>query len=160
MGSHLNMEEGLNSRIDRLQQLNLRWRQQLEVAETYIPPLNELLARLAPLDLMNGLLVLGDGTCYRAYNPEADRDDSALVYQAAAYVPDGIGVVVWDQDEYLEAARAPTGMEEQSRSKFLNFDLCSNGLQALLVEQVPGLLEKLFGRIFLRLPFSARNVSS
>ncbi len=53
-----------------------------------------------------------------------------------------------------------TGIEEQSRSKFLNFDLCSNGLQALLVEQVPGLLEKLFGRIFLRLPISVRNVSS
>lgn len=141
------MEQGLNSRIDRLQQLNARLRYRLEVAETYIPPLNELIERLASLSLMNGLLVLGEVVCLRAYNAEADHDESALVYQAAAAVPEGIGIIVWDEEEYLEAESTNANMAQRARSKLLGYAFCSPGLKALLIDQTPFLLEILFNRI-------------
>lgn len=91
------MDRNLNRFVEELQVVNLRLRQQLELAEAQLPAVNALIDQLTRLDLANGVIVLGDVIYQRPYTPGQGPTDSGQLYQTAVKIPDGLGLVLWGQ---------------------------------------------------------------
>ncbi len=140
------MTEKLSDVIDRVQQANVMYRRQLELAEAQVPPLNDALTQLANLGLGNGHVILGDILHTNAY-PAGTEAGSGQVHQAAVIIPGGIGVAVWDSAEYDLFRRGQDDLEIEARNYFVPFDLCNSAIKAMLfpcVEQlVKGFLQEI-----------------
>jgi hypothetical protein len=135
------MSETLNRLTEELRQLNLRIRQQLELAEAELPVINDLINQLAVIDLANGVIILGDVVYQRPYNPGAGPSDSGQVMQAAIAIPGGLGLVLWDS-EVFAASAATDNLEREARSRFLPFANCSSAWKALVMQHAESLIER------------------
>ncbi|HEX3658546.1 MAG TPA: hypothetical protein VHV55_22330 [Pirellulales bacterium] len=140
------MPENFRSAIQQLRTINVQIRQRLELAEASIPPLNELISQLGTIALAEGPPILGQVVYQQAYLQCQEFCDSALLYQAALLVPEGIGAAIWDLHEYLANEQAPCQAEKDARIKFLPFGNCGSTVKALLLGEVQPMLRRLFER--------------
>jgi hypothetical protein len=136
------MRYRLAGHLQELQSFNLQIRQQLELAEAIIPPINELLKHLAALGLCGPQMISGPVLYEAPYPFGSPSSDSGLVYQAALSLPGGFGVLRCDLEEYLASVMSQSD-GSLNAGTFVPFAECALGQKALLTPQVSGLLERL-----------------
>jgi hypothetical protein len=64
------------------------------------------------------------------------------VVQAALCLPGGLGVVLWDSEEYTHLSEIPQGLEAEARMGFQAFK-CEPAIKALLLPHLEALLHQL-----------------
>jgi len=136
------MSNNLNNSIEHLRQLNLRIRQQLEIAEARVPEINGLLAQLTSTGLLNETALLGGVVISRSYSAVCGQDDSGQILVAALLVPGGLGVACFDSEEL---ALLDEYTYREGKAAFLNFrpfDQCELAIRALLLPHVEQLLAR------------------
>jgi hypothetical protein len=69
------------------------------------------------------------------------------VIQAALLVPDGIGVVLWDSEQYAALRDLPEGREADEKVLFQPFAECEPAVKGLLLPEIESLLERLYKRL-------------
>jgi len=140
--NHLNL-----SFVERLRQLNLTLRVQLDQAEARIPGINDLIQQLGAIDLLNDAALLGLVIYERHYDLSRGPHDSGQVLQSVLMIPGGIGVLLWDTEEYLAFRSTPEPDPTTLKLKFVPFDDCEGAVKALLLPQVQPLMELLMNRL-------------
>jgi len=126
----------------RLQEFNLVIRQRLEEAEAKIPELNELIERVASLSILPSLVLLGDIVMQRPYGMPNGPVDSAQILQAVLLIPGGLGVTVWDTEEYLALEQEDDGISRHAASHFIAFEDLSPGEKGILFSHLEPLVER------------------
>lgn len=140
-GGQLNRAE-IVAFLTQLQTLNLQLRAQLEFAELLIPQLNQQVAQLGAIRLLERIAILGDILYDRCYLEDETGSDG-LVLQAALLVPGGIGAIAWDREEYLaHLRRGPTELHTV-RTQFMAFGELASGQKAVLLLATSRLLNEL-----------------
>lgn len=128
--------------LSQLQTLNLQLRSQLEFAELLIPQLNQQIAQLGVIRLLDRIAILGDILYDRCYLDDESSGDG-LVLQAALLVPGGIGAIAWDREEYLaHLRRGPTELHTV-QTQFMAFGELASGQKAVLLLATSRLLNEL-----------------
>jgi len=126
----------------RLQEFNLAIRQNLEEAEAKIPEFNELIDRVASLDILPNLVLLGDIVMQRPYCVVSGPVDSGQILQATLLLPGGLGATVWDTEEYLALEQEYDGISRHAASHFFAFDELSPGEKGILFSHLEPLVER------------------
>jgi hypothetical protein len=138
----MTMPSGLTAKLAVLKDLNLSLRQLLEAAEAKIPPLNEQILQLATIDLVRDAALLGEMIYDKAYGPIPSETDNSLLLQVALLVPEGLGLVAWDREEFL-ALRGEGPGYRGARLRFVPFNELGSALKAMLLPHVEPLLDRL-----------------
>ena len=138
--------------IQQLQDLIIRLRSQLDQAEAHLPALNNVIARLAELSLIPERTLLGHIVHMRDYEPGTGIIDSGMVLQAALRIPDGLGIVVWDTEQYTLLRNSPQGLEGEVVMRFFPFAELDPPLKALILPHTESLLERV---IRMAIPFQS-----
>jgi len=138
----------INDHLNKLQNINVIIRQQLEIAEAKIPELNRLLSQLAALKLLNDIALLGGVLISREYGAVAGITDSGQVLVAALVLPGGLGACVFDSEQYAMLDEFDGG--RTAKLSFQSFDESEPAVRALLLPHVEPLLDRLIHMI--RLP--------
>lgn len=128
--------------LSQLQTLNLQLRSQLEFAELLIPQLNQQIAQLGVIRLLDRIAILGDILYDRCYLDDNSSGDG-LVLQAALLVPGGIGAIAWDREEYLAHLRLGPAEPHTLETQFMSFSELASGQKAVLLRALPRLLTEL-----------------
>jgi DNA invertase Pin-like site-specific DNA recombinase len=111
------------------------------------PPLHQKIA-LEVKRLMDEKLTLGEiATALGCDRHTISRAIKFLYKSQNLPVPDGLGVVLWDSEEYAQWRDIPQGLEAEARSAFLPFEQCDAALKALLLPQIEPLLQPLRRRL-------------
>lgn len=134
----------LNERLKQLQQFNTELRQQLEAAEACIPPINDAIEQLARVGLVHDQAFLGPIVYERGYSDRTGPHTSGQVLQSALLVPGGLGIVLWDSEEYLAFVNSPAPPGSDLFPRFVRFEDCPLGVKALLMLHVRDLFERLY----------------
>jgi len=137
----LNRAEIVNF-LAHLQTLNLQLRSQLEHAEHLIPQLNQQIAQLGAIRLLDRIAILGDILFDRCYVNDHMSGDG-LVLQAALMVPGGIGAIAWDREEYLAHLHRGSAESHTVETQFMAFGELASGQKAVLLRALPQLLNEL-----------------
>jgi hypothetical protein len=106
-----------------------------------------LILEVAEAGPVNSLSILGPIINHWAYEPRPRGWDSGPLAQAALLVPGGIGVVIWDSEEYAELRRATDGLEAEATARFVPFAACEPAVKGLLLPTIEPLLEQLADKL-------------
>jgi len=127
------MPPTLEELVVELAAVNAAVRHRHQMADCIVPSLNHLFAALGRLGLLNEATLLGEVLLDRNYGFPPLEHESGQVVQAAFFVPGGLGVVVWDSEEYQAAAANPSSGSCDPRLRFRPYEQCGLGLKALLL---------------------------
>jgi hypothetical protein len=141
------MTQTVSEMLAYLGELNVAIRRRLEVVEAMVPSINESLDQLARIKLLNETCVLGEVILRRNYSAKDGPSESGQLCQAALLLPGGVGVVLWDSEEYAALEAQPPRWDKEVIMRFLPFEDCFPALQALLLPQIRPLLGDLLQRI-------------
>ena len=108
---------------------------------------NRVLGQLGETGFVHETVVLGAVIYYRYYASQPGGNDSGQLVQAALSVAGGIGVVLWDSEEYAELQDVPDGLQVEAQLGFVPFERCEPALQGLLLPQIEPLLQQLRRRL-------------
>jgi hypothetical protein len=118
-----------------------------EQAEAHVERADRLIRKLADSGLLTKGVILGPIIHQRGYTPGAGNSDSAQFIQAVLHLPNGLGVVLWDMEEYLDLDHQLDGLELAAMNKFEPFVECELATKALFFPNVPTLMDKLRKRL-------------
>lgn len=136
------MPESIRSRLENLSDLNVALRRRWELAEAFLPAANALLAQLAHFESDLHITLTGSVLRERPYDAEGAAPGGGQVAQAALQFPGGLGVLLWDSEEYLAASQSPD-LLVGSHPTFIPLEQCSRALQGLLLDQTLPLIDRL-----------------
>jgi len=139
-------ENPIRNYVEQLQYLNLLLRLHLEEAEVRIPEINDLIRQLFTIEFVPETALLGLVIYERHYSALTGPHDSSQVLQSALLIPGGLGVILWDSEDYLRFRNAPPVDQGELFLKFVPFDQCVSAVKALLLPQVQPLMELLLKR--------------
>jgi hypothetical protein len=137
------MSKKQRRRLKRLQRLLLRIRNAAEHAEAQAVELNALARQIAGVGIIPDQAIVGKPLLVRDYEVSTDESNTVQIWHAALLLPDGIGALLWDSEEYqdLPCDFAPSIAE--ARGRFIPFLACPPVAKALLA----GHAESLFGEV-------------
>lgn len=118
-----------------------------EQAEAHVERANRLIRKLTDSGLLAEGVILGAVIYERRYIPGQGRSDSAQLVQAVLHLPKGLGVVLWDSEEYVQLEPQQHVLEEEVMSKFSPFAECELAIKALYLPHLPELMDKLRKRL-------------
>lgn len=133
--------------VKHLRSLNAQLTQGCDQADARMRDVNDQIHELARTGLINPTFYLGPIIHSRDYSPRPDGHDSRQIIQAALSIPNGIGAVFWDSDDYLHATVYPEGLESDAVLYFRPFAKCEPAIRAKLLPHIDRLMEKLFGHL-------------
>ena len=136
------ISRSLTDQLGELRELNLSIRKQLETVESRVPSINVQVSQLAAIHLIRDAALLGEIVYDRAYGPIPSHSDGGLLLQAALLVPEGLGLVAWDCEEFLSFREQGPGVRD-ARLRFVPFDELDGALKVLLLPQIEPLLARL-----------------
>ncbi len=138
------MSKKQRRRLKRLQRLLLRIRNAAEHAEAQAVELNALARQIAGVGIIPDQAIVGKPLLVRDYEVSTDESNTVQIWHAALLLPDGIGALLWDSEEYqdLPCDFAPSIAEARGASSSL-FVACPPVAIALLA----GHAESLFGEV-------------
>lgn len=136
------MSEQSNPRMENLRRLNAEIRRQLEVAEMLAGELNEIIARLVVVDHWRNHVVLARAVRIMKYE-DPQLDDSGQVWMPALRIPDGLGMVLADLNEFGYLAERTTPLETALNNQFMPYEDCTAAMRLAIVDQIPCLLDRL-----------------
>ena len=115
----------------------LRFRHQLEIAEARVPRWNQLVQQFWQAGLIPQAAILGRVIETRPYAPVEGGHSSGQVVQAAMLIPGGLGVLLWDTEDFVLQSKIPDGLESHAWAHHVPFDRCVPSDQVSLAEQLP-----------------------
>lgn len=86
--------------------------------------------------------ILGRVIETRPYAPIEGGHSSGQVVQASLLIPGGVGVLLWDTEDFVLQSKIPDGLESHAWAHHVPFDRCTPADQVALAEELP----KLIGR--------------
>ncbi|MCA9248075.1 MAG: hypothetical protein KDA42_13195 [Planctomycetales bacterium] len=135
------MSNELKSILSQLQELNLSVRHGLEIAELYVPLINQQFDQLHAIGLLERQMCLGDVVHEGRYNAANGPEDSTWLLQAALGISyGGIGIVHWDAHDLWEYRNSDGTINTQMLVNFTAFEGCPSAIKGLLVPQVEPLV--------------------
>lgn len=126
--------------LERLRLRVLRFRHQLEIAEARVPRWNQLVQEFWRAGLMPQTAILGRVIETRPYAPIEGGHSSGQVVQASLLIPGGVGVLLWDTEDFVLQSKIPDGLESHAWAHHVPFDRCTPADQVALAEQLPMLI--------------------
>jgi len=127
--------------------LTIRMHHTAEHAEARVERANKLIRKLTESGVLADGVILGPIIHERQYGPRKGGPDSAQFVQAILHVPQGLGIVLWDFEEYLRLEDQQHELECAAMSKFVPFSECEVGIKSLFAPHIPGLMNKLRKRL-------------
>ena len=130
---------------DELLELSLRLlklRRQMEIAEAQACGVNCLVNAVWRMGLLPRTAYLGPVIHTRPYSPQLGGHDSGQVFQAALLIPGGVGVSIWDTEEFAELSAVPDGLESAAFMRHVPFEECEQAIRALLRPYIPSLTSR------------------
>lgn len=127
---------------DRLRDWDLAVRGLAEQAEARVAEANALVRELHRAGRVRADVLLGAVVSVRPYDPGCGPEDAGQVTQAVLAIPDGLGVVFWDTEEYGLLAPGPDRVRE-ARRLFTPVADCPPLLRVQLLPFVADLLARL-----------------
>jgi hypothetical protein len=140
------MSERVSSNVERLQRLNAVLRYQAEGNERFIEEVNGLITRFAPLDERTERLVMGRAVHVTAFD-DPSQEDTGLVWIPALKVPDGLGMVLVEMNEFAHLLCDAVPLELRCGNQFLRYGECTPQMQLAVVGQTHGLLDRLLAAV-------------
>jgi len=137
------MSKKQRRRLKRLQRLLLRIRNAAEHAEAQAVELNALARQIAGVGIIPDQAIVGKPLLVRDYEVSTDESNTVQIWHAVLLLPDGIGALVWDSDEYLDLPSDFEPSIAEARGRFIPFVACPPVARALLAGQA----ESLFGEV-------------
>lgn len=136
------MTDSLQTQAEQLARLAHTIRTGLDRAEATVPAINESLATLAALGVIDHQL---DGpTIYcRPRGFSGDQTDEIVIYRAGLILPPGLGAKVWDSDEHSEFICRPHGEPVDLTHRFVEFRDCPGPVRAMIANHAGDLLRRL-----------------
>jgi hypothetical protein len=116
-----------------------------QLAERRISTLNAIVQEAAEVGLVPRTALLGQIVQQRPYEPAPGGSSSGQVVQAGLLIPGGIGVLLWDTEDFLALQRQDEGLESAAWNAFVPFDQCSAAFRAYLGAQYGDLLLRFVG---------------
>ena len=107
-----------------------------------MPQLNQQIAQLGAIHLLDRIAILGEILYDRVYLDDNSSSDG-LVLQAALMVPGGIGAIAWDREEFLTHLRRRSPETHTVETQFMSFSELASGQKAVLLRALPRLLNEL-----------------
>lgn len=135
--------QGSDGPIEELRRLTQWVRHVSDQADAKIGAVNELIRDLGAMGWQSGAVVLGAVIHEREYQPAPGGHSSAQFVQAAVFVPEGFGVVLWDSDDFTIRREMPGEPEAAAARGFVPYRSCEPLLRGLLLAQVGPLVAKL-----------------
>ena len=129
--------------IQELRRLTQWIRHVSDQADAKIGAVNELIRDLGGLGWQYGVVILGAVIHEREYEPAPGGHTSTQFVQAAVFVPEGFGVVLWDSDDFVVRRERPGELEAAAARGFISYRSCEPLLRGLLLAQVEPLVTKL-----------------
>jgi hypothetical protein len=136
------MPEILHKRIAHLAHVVSTLRNGLQAAEACIPAINEHLADLATLGIVD-FQIEGPTIYCRPAGVSSLHDDEFVIYQAALVMPGGIGAAIWGSTEYHEHTSRPYGEPVDLAPRFAPYEKCPPLVRAMLIGHTGRMLENL-----------------
>jgi hypothetical protein len=130
----------LDELLELLRLRVLRLRHQLEIAEARVPRWNQLVRELWRAGLMSQTAILGRVIETRPYAPVEGGHSSGQVVQASLLIPGGVGILLWDTEDFVLSSKTPDGLESHSWAHHVPFDRCEPAHQVELADELPMLI--------------------
>ena len=132
----------MNDPSRRLHDWDASVRQLADQAEARITDANALIHDLHRAGRVRAHILLGPVLSVRPYDPGCGPEDSGQVTQAVLVVPDGLGVVFWDTEDWHAT---PTGRdrEREARHLFTPIAACRPFLRVQVLPFAADLLARL-----------------
>jgi hypothetical protein len=140
------MSERNDPQVERLQRLNAVLRHRSEKNERFVEEINELVRRFAALDERTDRLVMGRVVRVAAFN-DPSLDDTGLIWIPALKVPDGLGMVLVEMNEYAHLLCDAVPLELRCGQQFLAYSECTPQMRTAVVAQTLGLLDRLLAAV-------------
>jgi len=140
------MSEENDGNVERLQRLNAVLRHRSEGNEHFIEEINGLVRRFAALDERPDRLVMGRAVHITAFDDPV-QDDTGLVWIPALKVPDGLGMVLVELNEFAHLLCDAVPLELRCGSQFLLYAECTPRMKTAVVGQTHGLLDRLLAAV-------------
>jgi hypothetical protein len=137
-------------RLKRLRRLLLKIRRAAEHAEAQAAELNSVASQVARVGIIPEQAVVGKLIFVRDYSPPSDESNSVQVWQAALLLPEGLGAIVRNSNEYLDLGADYEPSVAEARWHFVPFDRCPLVAKALLSLHTEALFEKVIDLIDVR----------
>jgi hypothetical protein len=141
------MNKKQRRRLKRLQRLLLRIRNAAEHAEAQAGELNALARQIAGVGIIPDRAIVGKPIFVRDYRLSTDESNTVEIWHAALLLPDGIGALVWDSDEYLDLPSEFEPSVAEARWHFIPFVTCPLVAKALLAQHVETLFDEVMDQI-------------
>lgn len=138
LDSHLISE--IDAVLELLRLRVLRLRHQLEIAEARVPRWNQLVQEVWRVGLMSQTAILGRVIETRPYAPVEGGHSSGQVVQASLLIPGGVGVLLWDTEDFAFHSKIPDGLESHAWAHHVPFDRCESAHQVALADELPILI--------------------
>lgn len=137
-------ESPLIAEIDELLELLrlrvLRLRHLLEIAEARVPRWNRLVQEFWRAGLVSQTAILGRVIETRSYAPIEGGHSSGQIVQAALLIPGGVGVLLWDTEDFVLHSQIPDGLESHAWAHHVPFDRSEPAHQVALADELPLLI--------------------
>lgn len=130
----------LDELLELLRLRVLRLRHQLEFAEARVPCWNQLVQEVWRAGLMSQTAILGRLIETRPYPPVEGGHSSGQVVQASLLIPGGVGVLLWDTEDFVLHSNISDGLESHAWAHHVPFDRCEPAHQAALADELPMLI--------------------
>ena len=123
------------------------FQRRLHVARRRAKALKPYVEWIAKTRLLHGIVLLGTVLRSESYDSYDEVDSSERVIQAALLIPRGIGILVWDSEEIASLKYQDRTLESEAWLAHVPFEFCSPEHQALLVDQILVLADRLMRRL-------------
>ncbi len=133
-----------NDFLDHLRRLSQRVRQQLDQANALILRVNQQIRTLTELDVaLAGLVLTGRVIHRQPYTENPWQLISERVFQATLVTPEGIGLTVWDSEDYITVHNEQEPDLSEYRVRFQPYSRLTPVLRSRLLHEAIPLAEAL-----------------
>ncbi len=127
-----------------------------DMAKLRAAELEEWISTISKSGLLDGQVCLGSKVISLSYQPVEGGSDSGPCFQAALCIPEGMGAIRMDSQDWQAFQSKPQGLEANTRAHFVPLLECRPVIQQWLLTQIDDLIEKLVAL----LPAEMRSLST
>lgn len=117
--------------------------QDADMAKLRAADLEEWISTISKTGMLDGQVCLGNKVISLSYQPVEGGSDSGPCFQAALCIPEGMGAIRMDTQDWLTFQSKSEGLEANARAHFVPLLECRPVIQQWLLTQIDILVEKL-----------------
>jgi len=133
---------GQPSRLNHIVQHIRVLRSYAALVRQHVQDLNSTVSEVHASGILPSTAILGSVLQNRPYDPVPGGSTSGQVVQAALLVPGGMGILIWDSEDFFSLQQQEEGLEFSAWNVFLPWDRCSDAFQGFAATQYHYLVER------------------